>query len=226
MILLVTTYRLTPRGPEGACRRAHGPIIYLVDPNNPLGIRYTREEDRELCGDCARLRRAGLVATIALTADFADGHTAGASRGAGRPPSFPRAFRNGSGLAGPADRRLSLPPRICFEELALDVHERPRRERHRPSARRRPGLSVKAEWMKKVRSIDRGNKAMIQEAAGAIEGLGAADHAIAWKTFWCWRPSRAGIRPRRRLVECYRPAGHHGSARGTYHTQRFGDRLS
>ena len=51
------------------------------------------------------------------------------------------------------------------------------------------GLAVKSEWMSKVRRIDRANKAMIHEAASAIEGLAAI--------FWCWKPSQPASVPKR-----------------------------
>ena len=83
------------------------------------------------------------------------------------------------------------------------------------------GLSVKTEWMKKVRSIDRSNKAMIQEAAAAIEGL-ALPIMPSHGNFLVLETIAAGIRPEA-LVECYRRQGIM-IRQGTYHTQSFGDR--
>src|SRR5439155_26569252 len=84
------------------------------------------------------------------------------------------------------------------------------------------GLSVKTEWMKKVRSTDRANKAMIQEAAAAIEGL-ALPIMPSHGNFLVLETIAAGIRPEA-LVECYRRQGIM-IRQGTYHTQRFGDRF-
>jgi len=76
--------------------------------------------------------------------------------------------------------------------------------------------------MKKVRSTDRANKAMIQEAASAIEGL-ALPIMPSHGNFLVLETIAAGIRPEA-LVECYRRQGIM-IRQGTYHTQRFGDRF-
>jgi histidinol-phosphate aminotransferase len=84
------------------------------------------------------------------------------------------------------------------------------------------GLSVKADWMKNVRGIDRANKAMIREAASSIEGLKLPIYP-SHGNFLVLETVEAGIRPEA-LVECYRRQGIM-IRQGTYHTQRFGDRF-
>jgi hypothetical protein len=81
---------------------------------------------------------------------------------------------------------------------------------------------VKGEWMKQVRGIDRANKAMIGEAASAIEGL-ALPIQPSHGNFLVLETVAAGIRPEA-LVECYRRQDIM-IRQGTYHTQRFGDRF-
>ncbi len=49
-------YRLTPEALKAAVDERTA-IIYLVDPNNPLGIRYNARGDRGLCRHRSRLRR-------------------------------------------------------------------------------------------------------------------------------------------------------------------------
>jgi histidinol-phosphate aminotransferase len=73
-----------------------------------------------------------------------------------------------------------------------------------------------------VRSIDRANKAMIGEAASAIDGL-ALPILPSHGNFLVLETVAAGIRPEA-LVECYRRQGIM-IRQGTYHTQRFGDRF-
>jgi histidinol-phosphate aminotransferase len=84
------------------------------------------------------------------------------------------------------------------------------------------GLSVKPEWMAKVRSIDGANKTMIAEAIRGIDGL----HLPIFPShgnFLVLETIGAGIRPEA-LVECYRRKGIM-IRQGTYHTERFGDRF-
>jgi histidinol-phosphate aminotransferase len=84
------------------------------------------------------------------------------------------------------------------------------------------GLSVKAEWMKNVRGIDRANKAMIRETVAGVEGLTLPVYP-SHGNFLVLETIEAGIRPEA-LVECYRRLGIM-IRQGTYHTQRFGDRF-
>ena len=46
-------YRLTPQQLSEVVDQ-NTRIVYLVDPNNPLGICYTPEEIEAFCDDCAR----------------------------------------------------------------------------------------------------------------------------------------------------------------------------
>ena len=79
-------------------------IIYLVDPNNPLGIRYTREEIESFAAiarDCG-----ALLVHDCTYRDFADGHTpalhiAPVSADYTKPFTLPRVA---TGPAGPVDR--------------------------------------------------------------------------------------------------------------------------
>ena len=65
-------YRLTPEALKANVDERTA-IIYLVDPNNPLGIRYTREEIESFAAiarDCG-----ALLVHDCTYRDFADGHT-------------------------------------------------------------------------------------------------------------------------------------------------------
>jgi histidinol-phosphate aminotransferase len=191
-------------------------IIYLVDPNNPLGIRYTSEEIESFAAiarDCG-----ALLVHDCTYRDFADGHTPAlrlAPEG-----SVSMSFSKWLGLAGLRIGALVAVPDL-FEEFA-QTSTSVRGASVVAQRAAQAGLAVKSEWMSKVRSIDRANKAMIQEATTAIEGL-ALPIFPSHGNFLVLETVAAGIRPEA-LVECYRRQGIM-IRQGTYHTQRFGDRF-
>ena len=192
-------------------------IIYLVDPNNPLGIRYTREEVESFAAiarDCG-----ALLVHDCTYRDFADGHTPAlhvAPNGAVVSMSFSKWL----GLAGLRIGALVAASDL-FEELAA-VSTSVLGASVVAQRAAQAGLAIKAEWMQTVRGIDRTNKAMIAEAVGAIEGL-ALPITPSHGNFLVLETVAAGIRPEA-VVECYRRQGIM-IRQGTYHTQRFGDRF-
>jgi histidinol-phosphate aminotransferase len=192
-------------------------IIYLVDPNNPLGIRYTREEVESFAAiarDCG-----ALLVHDCTYRDFADGHTPAlhvAPNGAVVSMSFSKWL----GLAGLRIGALVAASDL-FEELAA-VSTSVLGASVVAQRAAQAGLAIKAEWMQTVRGIDRTNKTMIAEAVGAIEGL-ALPITPSHGNFLVLETVAAGIRPEA-LVECYRRQGIM-IRQGTYHTQRFGDRF-
>lgn len=209
-------YRLTPEA-----LRAHvderTAIIYLVDPNNPLGIRYTRDEIESFAAiarDCG-----ALLVHDCTYRDFADGHTP-ALRVAPEGTVVSLSFSKWLGLAGLRIGALVASPTL-FEEIAgrttsvLGASVIAQRAAE-------AGLAVKPEWMAEVRRIDRVNKAMIAEAAAGIEGLSLPVYP-SHGNFLTVETAGAGLRPEA-LVECYRRRGIM-IRQGTYHTARFGDRF-
>jgi histidinol-phosphate/aromatic aminotransferase/cobyric acid decarboxylase-like protein len=192
-------------------------VIYLVDPNNPLGIRYTRGEIESFAAiarDCG-----ALLVHDCTYRDFADGHTPAlhvAPAGAVVSMSFSKWL----GLAGLRIRALVAAPAL-FENLA-QVSTSVLGASVLAQRAAQAGLGVKREWMGLVRSIDRANKTMIAEAAAGIEGLGLPIFP-SHGNFLVLETVAAGIRPEA-LVECYRRQGIM-IRQGTYHTQRFGDRF-
>jgi histidinol-phosphate aminotransferase len=209
-------YRLTPDALKAHIDERTA-IIYLVDPNNPLGIRYTREEIESFAAiarDCG-----ALLVHDCTYRDFADGHTP-ALQVAPEGSVVSLSFSKWLGLAGLRVGALVAAPEL-FEELAQTstsvlgasiIAQRAAQA----------GLAVKTEWMKTVRSIDRANKAMIQEAAAMVEGL-ALPIMPSHGNFLVLETIAAGVRPEA-LVECYRRQGIM-IRQGTYHTQRFGHRF-
>ncbi len=192
-------------------------IIYVVDPNNPLGIRYTADE---IAAFAAIARDCGALLVHDCTyRDFADGHMP-ALHAAPEGAVVTLSFSKWLGLAGLRIGALVASPTL-FEEFAGTS----------PSvlgasvvAQRAAmaGLSVKPEWMTTVRGIDRANKAMIHEASSAIDGLSLPVYP-SHGNFLVLETIDAGVKPEA-LVECYRRQGIM-IRQGTYHTQRFGDRF-
>jgi histidinol-phosphate/aromatic aminotransferase/cobyric acid decarboxylase-like protein len=209
-------YRLT-----AAALKAHvddrTAIIYLVDPNNPLGIRYTRDEIESFAAiarDCG-----ALLVHDCTYRDFADGHYP-ALHAAPEGAVVSMSFSKWLGLAGLRIGALVASPAL-FEEFARTATSVLGASVVAQRAAQ-AGLSVKSEWMTKVRAIDGRNKTMIRDAAGRIEGL----HLPIFPShgnFLVLETVAAGIRPEA-LVECYRRKGIM-IRQGTYHTERFGDRF-
>jgi histidinol-phosphate aminotransferase len=192
-------------------------IIYVVDPNNPLGIRYTADEIESFAAiarDCG-----ALLVHDCTYRDFADGHTP-ALHASPEGAVVTLSFSKWLGLAGLRIGALVASPTL-FEEFAgssssvLGASVIAQRAAE-------AGLSVKQEWMTTVRGIDRANKAMIHAASGAIEGLALPIYP-SHGNFLVLETVDAGVRPEA-LVECYRRQGIM-IRQGTYHTQRFGDRF-
>jgi histidinol-phosphate aminotransferase len=160
-----TSYRLTPKQLADAVDRRTR-IIYLVDPNNPLGICYTADEIKAFC-DIAR--DAGAIVLHDCTyRDFADKHVLAAQyypEGAVSIYSFSKWL----GLAGLRVGAL-VANRDLVETLAgyamatLGVSVIAQRAAQ-------AGLSVKTEWMAYVQSTQRRNQTAIKTAVDAIPGL-------------------------------------------------------
>jgi histidinol-phosphate aminotransferase len=209
-------YRLTAEALRAQVD-ARTALIYLVDPNNPLGIRYTREEIESFAAiaqDCG-----ALLVHDCTYRDFADGHTP-ALHAAPEGAVVTISFSKWLGLAGLRIGALVAAPTL-FEEFAQTATSVLGASVIAQRAAQ-AGLAIKAEWMTKVRGTDRANKAMIRQAAGAVEGLSLPIDP-SHGNFFVLETVAAGVRPEA-LVECYRRQGIM-IRQGTYHTQRFGDRF-
>ncbi len=211
-----TQYRLTPEALAGAVD-ARTAIIYLVDPNNPLGIRYTADEIRAFA---AIARRCGALLVHDCTyRDFAKGHHP-ALLEAPEHAVVSLSFSKWLGLAGLRIGAL-VTPAALFEEFAGQATSVLGASVVAQRAAM-AGLSVKAEWMAAVHAIDDGNKLRIHDAVAAIPGLSIP----VWPShgnFLVIETGGAGIRPEA-LVECFNREGIM-IRQGTYHTARFGDRF-
>ncbi|RVT95382.1 pyridoxal phosphate-dependent aminotransferase [Rhodovarius crocodyli] len=207
-------YRLTPAALEAACDE-RTTVIYLVDPNNPLGIRYTEEEIRAFAAIAQKFN--ALLVHDCTYRDFADGHFP-ALKAAPDNAVVSVSFSKWLGLAGLRIGALVVPPAL-FEEFAAQgtsvlgasvIAQRAAMA----------GLSVKAEWMAEVRRIDTANKALIRDAFLKLPGFSLPVYP-SHGNFLVIETTE--IRPEA-LVEAAR---RHGIMirQGTYHTARFGDRF-
>lgn len=210
------SYRLTPEALKAAVDDRTA-IIYLVDPNNPLGIRYSRAEIEAFAAiarDCG-----ALLVHDCTYRDFADGHYP-ALHAAPAGALVSLSFSKWLGLAGLRIGALVGAPELLDRCTACTTAVLGASVIAQRAAM--AGLAVKPEWMREVRRIDRANKEMIRDAALAIEGL----HLPVYPShgnFLVIETVAAGIRPEA-LVEAARREGMM-IRQGTYHTARFGDRF-
>lgn len=209
-------YRLTPAALRDAVD-ARTAIIYLVDPNNPLGIRYTRDEIEAFC---AIAREVGALLVHDCTyRDFADGHHP-ALLADPENAVVSLSFSKWLGLAGMRIGALVAPAALLEEFAAASASVLGASVIAQRAAL--AGLTVKSEWMDEVRGVTRANNAMIRDAALAIPGLALP----VWPShgnFLVIETTAAGIRPEA-LVEAARREGIM-IRQGSYHTARFGDRF-
>lgn len=206
-------WRLTPEALRAACD-ARTAVIYLVDPNNPLGIRYTAEEIRAFA---AIARECGALLVHDCTyRDFATGHHP-ALLEAPEHAVVSLSFSKWLGLAGLRIGALVTPPALLeeFAGMATGVLGASVIAQRAALA----GLAVKAEWMAEVRRVDDANKARIRDAALAL-GLAVP----VWPSHGNFLVIETGaVRPEA-LAEAARREGLMIRA-GAYHTARFGDRF-
>jgi histidinol-phosphate/aromatic aminotransferase/cobyric acid decarboxylase-like protein len=211
-----TKYKLT----ADALNAATGPdtkVIYLVDPNNPLGTTYTKDE---ITAFALRARELGAIFIHDCTyRDFADAHTLGAGiypEGTVTVVSFSKwlglaGMRLGALVADPALMERILPhsqaplgASVLAQEAAL------------------AGLAVKKEWMADIGPRQRANQKLIHEAFSKLEGF----HIPVFPSqanFLVVEVVDAGITPEA-LVGALGEAGIM-IRQGAYHTPRFGHRF-
>lgn len=191
-------------------------IIYIVDPNNPLGIRYTAEEIATFAG-IARGCGALLVHDCTYR-DFADGHHP-ALAVAPEHSVVSVSFSKWLGLAGLRVGALVTPAALLDEFAGRSSSVLGASVIAQRAAL--AGLSVKAEWMAGVRKTDSCNKKLLK---AAVEPLGF--HIPVWPShgnFLVIETGATGLRPEA-LVEAARRRGIM-IRQGSYHTARFGDRF-
>ncbi len=206
-------YRLTP---EALAREVdeRTTIIYIVDPNNPLGIRYTAEE---IAAFAAIAKASGALLVHDCTyRDFAETHVP-ALRVAPDNSVVSVSFSKWLGLAGLRIGALVMPASLLDEFAGRSSSVLGASVLAQRAAM--AGLAVKDEWMRQVRQLDAGNKLLVKQAA---EALGF--RLPVWPSHGNFLVIEPGeLRPEA-LVESARRRGIM-IRQGSYHTARFGHRF-
>jgi aspartate/methionine/tyrosine aminotransferase len=210
-----TNYKLTPDALRAAVDERCS-LIYIVDPNNPLGIRYERDEI-EAFAEIARSVGALMIHDCTYR-DFADDHTP-VLRVAPRGTVVSLSFSKWLGLAGMRIGALVAEPELVDEFSAASTSVLGASVVAQRAAM--AGWSVKREWMQEVCRLDRANKSMIVEAAGAA-GL-TVPIPVSHGNFLVLETASTGVSPEA-IAEAARREGVM-IRQGRYHTAAFGDRF-
>jgi aspartate/methionine/tyrosine aminotransferase len=209
-------YRLAPERLAAAI----GPktkLVYLVDPNNPLGTACTPDE---IEGIAAAISASGAILVHDCTyRHFAYDHTLAATKLPDRTLTI-YSFSKWLGIAGLrigavvttpalAERLASSPPNnlgssILAQRAAL------------------AGLGIKDAWFPGVLAQQRANQKVIKTAVDRLPGLKVPVFPSNGN-FLVIECSDAGVRPEA-LVACYQKGGFL-IRQGAYHTPKFGDRF-
>jgi histidinol-phosphate aminotransferase len=209
-------YRLTPAQLHEAVD-ANTRIVYLVDPNNPLGVCYSREEIAAFC-EIARAVNAYFLHDCTYR-DFADEHVLAASIYPERAITI-YSFSKWLGLAGlrvgavVANRQL-IEQFAAFSTATLGASVLAQRAAQ-------AGLSVKAEWLPAVQRVQRRNQAAIKDAVDKIAGLTVPIYP-SQGNFVIIECAKLGLRPEA-LAAVFAQRGIM-IRQGAYHTPRFGSRF-
>ncbi|MBU2960255.1 pyridoxal phosphate-dependent aminotransferase [Citreicella sp. C3M06] len=191
-------------------------ILYVVDPNNPLGVTYSAEE---LGAFAAIAKENGALLVHDCTyRDFAEGHTPAVAIDAEN-AICSLSFSKWLGLAGMRIGGLVGNPALIAELAAVSTSVLGGSVVAQRGAM--AGLKVKDDWMKDVRRIDLANKVRIKAAA---EALGMA--IPIWPSqgnFLILETGSTGVSPEA-IVEAARLDGVM-IRQGAYHTEAFGDRF-
>lgn len=192
-------------------------IIYLVDPNNPLGICYTSDEIRKFC-DIARSVGAYLLHDCTYR-DFADSHTLAATVDPERSFTI-YSFSKWLGLAG-----LRVGAVVANKALVDRLASKSTATLGSSVIAQRAamaGLGVKSEWMPRVQFVQRRNQSAIKSAVDKIDGLRIPIYPSNGN-FVIIECIDLGVRPEA-LAAVF---AQHGIMirQGAYHTPRFGSRF-
>ncbi|MBU0584433.1 MAG: pyridoxal phosphate-dependent aminotransferase [Alphaproteobacteria bacterium] len=210
-----TDYKLTPDALDKAVDERTA-IIYIVDPNNPLGICYSKAEI-EAFSEIARRNDALLVHDCTYR-DFATGHYPALNASTDN-TIVTMSFSKWLGLAG-----LRIGTLVAKEELAAEMASWSTGVLGSSVIAQRAaiaGLKVKDEWMKEVRRINAVNQRKIKDT---VETLGFSVAVYPSNgNFLVIETVAVNIRPEA-LVAAAKEEGIM-IRQGTYHTERFGDRF-
>lgn len=209
-------YKLTP----GQLQSAVGErtrVIYLVDPNNPLGTCHTADEIKAFA-DIARSVGAYFIHD-ATYAQFAEGFSPALKYYPER-SILTYSFSKWLGLAGMRLGAVVANPGI-IETIATSP---PNNLGSNVVSQRAAiaGLQTKSEWFPAILARLRANQAAVYEAVQKVPGL----HIPVYPSnanLLVIETTEAGVRPEA-LVAAYQREGVM-IRQGTYHTKRFGERF-
>jgi aspartate/methionine/tyrosine aminotransferase len=205
-------YKLTAAQLAGAITERTR-VVYLVDPNNPLGICYTADEISAFAELC-RAADAYLIHDCTYY-HFAHGHTFAAS-------VYPQrtlttySFSKWLGLAG-----LRVGAIVAHPDVIETLASAPPNNLSSNVLSQRAalaGLQVKAEWFPGVQKTQRANQAIIHDAVSEVDGLTMPVYPSNGN-FVIIDVSESGITPEA-LVEAYQRRNIM-IRQGGYHTERF-----
>jgi aspartate aminotransferase len=209
-------YRLTPAQLDAAVDERTR-LIYLVDPNNPLGIAYTAAEI-EAFAAIARRANAYFIHDCTYR-HFAREHTLAAHHYPERTITI-YSFSKWLGLAGLRVGALVAHPDLIDELAAAPPNNLGSNVVSQRAAI--AGLRVKDEWLPDVNARQRRNQAAIAAAVARVPGLSIPVYPSD-ANFLVIECVEAGISPEA-LVTSYREVDIM-IRQGSYHTPRFGHRF-
>jgi histidinol-phosphate/aromatic aminotransferase/cobyric acid decarboxylase-like protein len=210
-----TDYKLTAEALKAAVDERTA-LIYIVDPNNPLGICYTQAEIEAFA---AIAKECGALLVHDCTyRDFATGHYP-ALKASLDNVVVTMSFSKWLGLAGLRIGAFVAAPALGAEIASWSTGVLGASVVAQRAAM--AGLGVKAEWMEEVRRINTANQERI---VAAIEPFGFTVPVYpSHGNFLVIETQDAGVRPEA-LVAAAKTEGIM-IRQGTYHTQLFGDRF-
>jgi aspartate/methionine/tyrosine aminotransferase len=209
-------YRLTAAQLEAAVTEKTR-IVYLVDPNNPLGVCYTPAEI-EAFTKIARNVGAYFIHDSTYR-HFADEHTLAARFYPERTITI-YSFSKWLGLAGLRVGALVANPDLIERLAAAPPNNLGCNVLSQRAAI--AGLRVKNEWMKDIQRRQRRNQAEIHKAVSKIPGMKVAVYP-SQANFLVVECIEAGIKPEA-LCEAFVAKGIM-IRQGSYHTPTFGHRF-
>ncbi|MBD07486.1 MAG: aspartate aminotransferase [Gammaproteobacteria bacterium] len=209
-------YRLSPeRLKEAVSEKTK--VIYLVDPNNPLGTCCTQSEIKEIT-DIARSIGAYLIHDCTYR-DFAYDHHLAASYYPERTITV-WSFSKWLGFAG-----LRIGSLVAIPDIIEKLSKAPPNNLGSNIVAQRgaiAGLKIKPEWLRTVLPVTRGNQDLILQTVKTISGL-RVPVSPSNGNYLIIECLEAGVTPK---AICSVLAKHNIMIRhGDYHTEQFGDRF-
>lgn len=181
-------YKVTPEEVNEAVTEKTK-MILLIDPLNPLGTDYRREEVRAIC-EIARDHNLWLVDDITYR-DFSDDHTLTTD-------FYPEkslvvySFSKNCGLAGMRIGAMLAPPRVMEDVIKFDTNVLSVNVLAQRAAL--ASLETKDRWIGNVISICRNNQAKIKSAIDQIDGAFLPVYP-SFTNMFCIDVSEMGIDP-------------------------------